>query len=129
MRPILLETADLVTFTDEILTEKLHYLCHSISCRLEEIVRQLIQESLYELSWTKTSMKFLRRAVTLINLKLSIRVNNQTVFVHPLVLLSWLGFLIQRKGGIKVFFVQELSPMLTSLFKDYLFWENKSSIA
>ena len=88
MRPILLETADLVTFTDEILTEKLHYLCHSISCCLEEIVRQLIQESLYELSWTKTSMKFLRRAVTLINLKLSIRVNNQTVFVHPLVLLS-----------------------------------------
>ena len=88
MRPNLLETVDLVTFTDEILTEKLHYLCHSISCGLDEIVRQRIQESLYELSWTKTSMKFLRGAVTFTNLKLSIRVNNQTVFVHPLVLLS-----------------------------------------
>ena len=127
MRPNLLETVDLVTFTDEILTEKLHYLCHSISCGLDEIVRQRIQESLYELSWTKTSMKFLRGAVTFTNLKLSIRVNNQTVFIHPLALLSWLGFSIQRKVGITGFFVQELSPMLTSLFKDYLFWENNLS--
>ena len=78
----------MVTFTDEILTEKLHYLCDNTSCRLEEIVRQRIQESLYQLSWTEVSMKLLQEAVTLTNLKPSIRVNNQTVVVYPLVLFS-----------------------------------------
>ena len=82
MRPIS------ITFTDEILTEKLHFLCDNISCLLEKIVRQRIQESLYQLSWTEVSMKFLRGAVTLTNLKPSIRVNNQTVVVYPLVFFS-----------------------------------------
>ena len=83
MRPNPLETADSVTFTDETLTVKLHYFCDNISWRLEEIVRQRIQESLYELSWSEVSVKLLQGAVSLTILKSCVRVNTENVVIYP----------------------------------------------
>ena len=56
--------------------------------------------------------------------------NNETVVVDPLVLFSRLIVLMNRFGDISCFFVHELAPMPTSLFKDnFMRKSSKSSLA
>lgn len=101
-----------------------------VNCDQAELIGQLIQESLDGLPWNGASVKRSEKAVTLATLKPSIKVNNETVVVDPLVLFSRLIVLMHRFGDISRCFIYELAPMPTSLFKDnFMRKPSKSTLA
>ena len=59
-----------------------------VNCDQAEVIGQRIQESLDNFPWNGASVKRSQKAVTLATLKPSIKVNNETVVVDPLVLFS-----------------------------------------
>ena len=79
---------------------------------------------------TNASVATSKKIRTLVKLKKGIDVNNQTVYIDPAVLFMRLIVLIERSDETEKFFHYELTPYLTSLFKDHFMWHpNKSSLA
>ena len=101
-----------------------------VNCDEAEEVGKKIQKKLDGSSWTVATVKRSEKAVTLVSLKPTIRIANETVVVDPLVLFSRLIILMSRFGDISGFFSFELAPVPTSLFKDnFMRKPNKASLS
>ena len=91
-----------------------------INCDNEEVVRNRIQVQLDGISVADASVKRSDKVKPLSSLKKGVTIDQQTVYVDPLVLFTRLVMLLERSEDMSSYFKYELTPVPTSLFKEHL---------